>query len=211
MDIATFTFSAWAENTYILYDESLEACIVDPGCNSPAENKQLQDFIDSKGLKPVILLNTHCHIDHVLGNKFVAETYGLELTSHKGEQVVLDKMIDVTRMYNVEYQKSPDISIFLDEGDVLRFGNTELEVLFTPGHSPASISFFHRPSLQLIGGDVLFRGSIGRVDLPGGDLNTLLSNIKTKFFPLGDEVRVYSGHGPITTIGEERRSNPFLV
>ena len=211
MELAQFTFSPWSENTYVLYDETGEACIVDPGCNSQDERNQLKDFIESKNLKPTVLVNTHCHIDHVLGNKFVAETYNLPLTAHKGEQIVLDNMVQLAMMYRTPYQKSPDITLFLDEGDQLRFGDTALEVLYTPGHSPASISFFHRESQQLLGGDVLFKGSIGRTDLPGGNLDTLLGHIRNKFFPLGDEVRVYSGHGPMTTIGEERRSNPFLI
>lgn len=211
MDIATFIFSDWAENTYILYDGTGEACIVDPGCNTPEEREQLTSYVTEAGLKPVHLLNTHCHIDHVLGNKYIAETYGLSLLSHRGEQMVLDNMVQLAAMYGVPYDPSPPISQFVEEGDVVRFGDTTLQVLFTPGHSPASISFYHEGSQQLIGGDVLFQGSIGRTDLPGGNLQTLLSSIKDKLYPLGDEVRVYSGHGPVTSIGIERKTNPFLV
>lgn len=211
MELAVFVFSDWSENTYVLFDETGECCIIDPSCIRASEQKTLSDFITGKALKPVKLVNTHCHIDHVLGNSYVSETYGLPLVAHKDERVVLKSMADVARMYNVPYTPSPDITEFLDEGDVLSFGNTKLEVLFTPGHSPASISFFHRPSMQLIGGDVLFDGSIGRTDLPGADHATLISSIKNKFFPLGDEVKVYSGHGPSTTIGKERKTNPFLV
>jgi len=211
MKIKMFTFSSWSENTYVLYDETNECIILDPGCSTEAERQTLVDFLDTTGLTPVKLVNTHCHIDHVLGNKFVSEKYNLDLVSHKGEQVVLDNMVNIAAMYGTPYEKSPDIKVFLDEGDYLSFGQTNLEVYFTPGHSPASISFFHRESKQLIAGDVLFRGSIGRTDLPGGDYATLIKNIKTKFFPLGDDVVVYSGHGPSTTIGEERRTNPFLI
>jgi len=211
MKIASFIFSSWAENTYVLYDESAEACIIDPGCNSLSEQQQLAAFIASKELKPTILVNTHCHIDHILGNKYVSETYNLPLTAHRGEQIVLDNMVDVARMYGTPYEKSPDITNYLDEGDELKFGNSALEVLFTPGHSPASISFFHRATSQLIGGDVLFKGSIGRTDLPGGDYDTLIGSIRNKILPLGDDVTVYSGHGPTTTVGEERKSNPFLT
>jgi len=211
MELAVFVFSDWAENTYVLYDQTGECCIVDPGCGRTDEQKRLSDFIEAKSLKPVRLVNTHCHIDHVLGNRYVHETYDLPLIAHKGEQVVLSNMVQIAKMYNAAYTPSPEISEFLDEGDLLKFGETELEVLFTPGHSPASISFFHRASLQLIGGDVLFNGSIGRTDLPGGDHATLIASIKNKFFPLGDEVKVYCGHGPATTIGKERKTNPFLV
>lgn len=210
MEIAVFTFSSWAENTYLLYDETNECCIVDPGCSTSKERATLTDFITANNLTPTRLVNTHCHIDHILGNKFVHEKYNLPLISHKGEQIVLDGMVNVARIYGVDYKVSPDITEFLDEGDKLTFGNTELEILFTPGHSPASICFFHRESEQLIGGDVLFQNSIGRTDLPGGDHATLIASIKTKLFPLGDGVRVYPGHGPSTTIGEEKKSNPFL-
>jgi len=184
---------------------------VDPGCNTPEERAQLTSYVTEAGLKPVHLLNTHCHIDHVLGNKYMADTYGLSLLSHRGEQMVLDNMIQLASMYGVPYEPSPPISQFVEEGDVVRFGDTTLKVLFTPGHSPASICFYHEASQQLIGGDVLFQGSIGRTDLPGGNLQTLLSSIKDKLYPLGDEVSVYSGHGPVTSIGIERRTNPFLV
>jgi len=210
MHIAVFPFNAFQENTYVLFDDTLECAIIDPGCNSSEEEKMLSDFIESKGLKPVLLLNTHCHIDHVLGNKYVANKYGLELTSHKDEKVVLDANAMVANMYGVQYTLSPDITQFLDEGDKVSFGQTTLDVLFTPGHSPASISFFHKDSKQLIAGDVLFQNSIGRTDLPGGDMDTLISSIKTKYYPLGNDVVVYPGHGPSTTIGEEKSSNPFL-
>jgi len=211
MEVAVFVFSSWSENTYVLYDDSKECCIVDPGCNDASEQSALVSFIESNGLTPTKLVNTHCHIDHVLGNKFVSEKYGLDLIAHEGEQVVLDNMVQVAAMYGTPYEKSPDIKIFLNEGEYLSFGNTKLEVYFTPGHSPASISFFHRESKQLIAGDVLFKGSIGRTDLPGGNFDTLIASIKDKLYPLGDEVVVYNGHGPSTTIGEERRSNPFLT
>jgi len=210
MQVALFTFNPFSENTYILYDDSRECVIIDPGCFDQSEQNQLLAFIESNDLKPVKLVNTHCHIDHVLGNKFVSEKYNLPLVSHKGEQIVLDQYPNSAMKYGVPFEPSPDITEFLDEGDLLKFGNSELEVLFTPGHSPASISFFHKASKQLIAGDVLFQRSVGRADLPGGDFATLINSIKTKFFPLGDDVRVYPGHGPHTTIGEEKESNPFL-
>jgi len=211
MEVASFTFNDFSENTFVIYDKTKECCIIDPGCNTAQEEEQLVNFIEANDLKPVKLLNTHCHIDHVLGNKFISEKYNLPLVSHKGEQVVLDNMENVARMYGIPYKLSPNISEFLDEGDRLNFGNTELEIYYTPGHSPASISFFHKESRQLIAGDVLFLGSIGRTDLPGGNFDTLISSIKEKLFPLGDDVVVYCGHGPSTTIGGEKKSNPFLV
>ena len=211
MEIANFVFSPWAENTYVIFDETGDCCIVDPGCNDANERKQLSEFIESKALNPVKLVNTHCHIDHVLGNQFVAEKYGLELHAHEGEQIVLDNMVNVARMYGVSYEASPSIAVHIEPGAFFKFGNTQLEVYFTPGHSPASISFFHRETNQLIVGDVLFKGSIGRTDLPGGDHETLIRSIKEQLFPLGDEVVVYNGHGEPTTIGNERMTNPFLI
>ena len=210
MDIASFTFNDFSENTYILSDNTLQCCIIDPGCNTPDEESQLVNYIESNNLTPIKLVNTHCHIDHVLGNKYISEKYGLPLISHKGEQIVLDNMENVSRMYGIPYKVSPNITEYLEEGDFLKFGDTKLEVLFTPGHSPASISFYHAESKQLIAGDVLFQGSIGRTDLPGGDHATLIDSIKKKLFTLHDDVIVYSGHGPSTTIGSEKKHNPFL-
>ena len=211
MNIATFTFNGFSENTYLLYDESRECVIFDPGCSNPTEEQELVNFIESNSLTPVRLINTHCHIDHVLGNKFVADKYTLKLEAHKIEELVLAAAPMSSQIYSVPYTPSPLIEVFLDETMQVTFGNSTLEILFTPGHSPGSLSFFHKESKQLIAGDVLFQGSIGRTDLPGGDYDTLIASIKTQLFPLGDEVRAYPGHGPSTTIGEERVSNPFLV
>lgn len=211
MNIAIFTLNAFSENTYILYDDTKDCVIVDPGCSNPAEEQELVSFIETNGLTPVRLLNTHCHIDHVLGNKFISDKYGLKLEAHKIEEVVLAAAPMSSQIYSIPYTTSPEIEVFLDETQQVTFGNTTLDILFTPGHSPGSISFFHKESKQLIAGDVLFQGSIGRTDLPGGDYDTLITSIKTQYFPLGDEVRAYPGHGPSTTIGEERVSNPFLV
>lgn len=210
MDVSIFTFNAFQENTYVLYDDTKECVIIDPGCSNAEEQKTLTDFIASNNLTPVRLLNTHCHIDHVLGNSFVADTYSLELEAHKGEIPVLESCKMVANMYNISYTESPLITQYIDEGDAIQFGNTTLEIFFTPGHSPASISFLNREQGILIAGDVLFQRSIGRTDLPGGDFNTLIQSIKTKFYPLEDIVRVYPGHGPSTTIGEEKQANPFL-
>ena len=211
MDIAIFTFNPFAENTYVLYDETGECVIFDPGCFDQGEQEQLTDFIESNNLKPVKLINTHCHIDHVLGNKFIAEKYNLPLTSHRGEVAVLAMQPQVSTMYGIPYNPSPEITEFLEDGDHLKFGNTVLEVLYTPGHSPASISFYSEKDGVVIAGDVLFQGSIGRTDLPGGDFDTLAKSIREKFYVLPDEVSVFPGHGPKTTIGVEKRTNPFVT
>jgi len=210
MEVAVFTFNEFSENSYILYDATKSCIIVDPGCNTREEQQLFSDFIESNGLKPVKLLNTHCHIDHILGNKYILEKYGLELIAHQKEIPVLAAAEISANIYQINYDPSPEIAGFLEEGETVTFGESKLEVIFTPGHSPGSISFFHRESNQLIGGDVLFQGSIGRTDLPGGDFDTLISSIKNKLFPLGPDVVVYSGHGPSTTIGHEQKLNPFL-
>ena len=210
MEVAVFTFNEFSENTYILFDATKACIIVDPGCNRTEEQQLFSNFIESNGLKPVKLVNTHCHIDHVVGNRYVFEKYGLVLEAHKAEIPVLAAADVSSKIYQVNYDPSPEITSFIEEGDLIEFGETKLEVLFTPGHSPGSVSFYHRESKQLIAGDVLFQGSIGRTDLPGGDFNTLISSIKNKLFPLGEDVVVYSGHGPSTTIGNEQKLNPFL-
>lgn len=209
--VAELTFNPFQENTYVVYDDTKECIIFDPGCVTPAEKRDLVTFIESADLTPVRLINTHCHIDHIFGNKFVSEKYNLHLEAHKGELPVLESGPMVAQMYGIPYpEPSPTISNFIEEGAIIRFGETELEAIFTPGHSPASLSFLCRKHQYLIAGDVLFYGSIGRTDLPGGNHATLIDSIKTKLLPLDDAVRVYAGHGPSTTIGFERANNPFL-
>jgi hydroxyacylglutathione hydrolase len=210
MNIVKFVFSPFYENTYILYDETKKCVIIDPGCYDDKERKRLVELIESRDLIPVRLINTHCHIDHIFGNKFVSELYKLPLESHKDEQQMIEYSELKAGNYGVTLEKSPNISVFWDEGDVITFGNSELEVLFTPGHSPASISFYNRKGNFIIGGDVLFRESIGRTDLQGGSFETLANSIRTKFFTLPDETKVYSGHGEVTTVGHEKVNNPFL-
>ncbi|MBK7935746.1 MAG: MBL fold metallo-hydrolase [Lewinellaceae bacterium] len=171
----------------------------------------MQQFIENNSLHPVRLINTHCHLDHVFGNAFVANTWGIGLEIHAGELPVLERFPQVCQMYGVPFsEESPAPARFIEAGDVINFGNTRLEVLFTPGHSPASISFYDRTNGYVIAGDVLFLESIGRTDLPGGDFDTLLSSIRTRLFTLPDETLVHPGHGPATTIRHEKEYNPFL-
>jgi glyoxylase-like metal-dependent hydrolase (beta-lactamase superfamily II) len=162
-------------------------------------------------LKPVKLINTHCHLDHVFGNGFIADTYNLKLEINKQEKPILDSFLTSANLYGLNAAPSPQPSVYLNEGEVIKFGNSTLEILSTPGHSPGSITFYNREQQLMFVGDVLFYGSIGRSDLPGGDSKTLISSIKNKLFSLGDEYTVYSGHGPSTSIGFERKNNPFLV
>lgn len=210
MQIKSFTFNDFSENTYILYDETNECIIIDPGCNNQNEQNELLNFIKENNLNPVHLINTHCHIDHILGNHFVAAKFNLRLTAHKKETQVLAVGMQTAMMYQIHYEKSPEIEVYIDEGDLISFGNSTLQVLFTPGHSPASISLLNKIKKVLICGDVLFQGSIGRTDLPGGNFETLTRVIKSKFFTLDEETIVYPGHGSPTSIGIEKRTNPFF-
>lgn len=210
ISIKTFTFNPFQENTYILYDESLASAIVDPGCSNSQERKMLVDFINLNKLKPVKLLNTHCHIDHILGNKFIADTYNLGLEANENDLRTLEAGKVSAEIFGIEYELSPLPSVFLNEGDTITFGDSELEILFTPGHSMGSICFLNRKDKFIIGGDVLFYQSIGRTDLPGGNHNQLLQSIRTKIFTLPNDFIVYSGHGTTTTIGFEKLNNPFL-
>jgi len=210
LSVRAFTFNPVQENTYVLYNEKGECCIIDPGCYFPEEKEELRTTIEKSGLKPVLLLNTHCHLDHVFGNKFVQDTWGLSLHIHEKEKPVLDFAPQSGLMWEMPFDNYTGPLVWLKEGTVIKVGNEQLEIKFTPGHSPGSVSFYHEAGGFVIGGDVLFNGSIGRTDLPGGDLNTLINSIQTQFFTLPDETKVYSGHGPLTTIGFEKMNNPFV-
>lgn len=211
MNIKTFTFNQFQQNMSVLYDDSKECVIVDPGCYEKHEEVELANFISQNDLKVVKLLNTHCHIDHVLGNKFVAEKYNVELYIHEADLPTLKGVPSYAPMYGFPMYLEKSADHFIKEGDVIAFGKTKLEVIFAPGHAPGHVVFFHRKSKNLINGDVLFDGSIGRTDLPGGNHEQLIQSIHEKVFPLGDDVTVYCGHGPTTTIGKEKASNPFCA
>ncbi|MCH2235717.1 MAG: MBL fold metallo-hydrolase [Crocinitomicaceae bacterium] len=210
MQVQKFTFNPFQENTYVLYDETKECVIIDPGCYDKNEQEALKLFIEENGLKPVKLLNTHCHIDHVLGNFFVANTYELDLYMHKDDVVTLNNIPSYAHVYGFgSYQLSPEPSHFLEDGDKVKFGNSELDVIFTPGHAPGHIVFYSAKDSFVINGDVLFQGSFGRVDLPGGAFQTLKDSILNKMFTLPEDTIVYTGHGGETTIGIEKSSNPI--
>jgi hydroxyacylglutathione hydrolase len=211
MNITCLTFNPFQENTYLLHDDTKECIVIDPGCYEQAEHQELKRFIEKNDLKVVRLLNTHCHIDHVLGNKFVADTYGVELEIHEKELEILRAVPVYAPNYGFQMYSGMEASTkYLQEGDTIKFGNTELKILFAPGHAPGHVVFYSEPDQVCIGGDVLFKGSIGRTDLPGGDFDTLITSIRTTLFTLPDETVVYPGHGPETTIGYEKKYNPFL-
>ncbi len=209
--LQSFTCNPYQENTYVLYDETGECVIIDPGQYTGPEQNELVRFITAQALRPVLLLNTHCHIDHVLGNRFVFDTYGLLPQFHQGELPVLAAIPSYAPQMGIRYEVSPLPDTFLGETGTVRFGNSTLDLIFAPGHSPAHLCFHAVADNFLIGGDVLFYRSIGRTDLPGGDHRLLLQNIREKLFVLDDSCTVYPGHGGPTTIGDEKRSNPFLT
>ncbi|MFW0714859.1 MBL fold metallo-hydrolase [Pedobacter sp. N23S346] len=209
--VKTLTFNAYSENTYILFDETKECIIIDPGMYEGYEQNELVSFIRENDLKPVLLLNTHCHLDHVFGNKFVFDTYSLKPQFHEGELVVLNAVPGYApSMGFTQYQISPLPDTYLTEADTITFGNSSLSIIFAPGHSPAHLCFYSKADHILMGGDVLFQGSIGRTDLPGGNHQQLIQNISQRLFVLPDETTVYPGHGPTTTIGYEKQNNPFF-
>jgi glyoxylase-like metal-dependent hydrolase (beta-lactamase superfamily II) len=210
LTVKSFEFNPVQENTYVLFNEKDACCIIDPGCYFGNERTALQEFIDQQGLTPRLLLNTHCHLDHVFGNKFVYETWGLPLHLHEKEQPVLARAPEAGLLWGMPFENYRGELVFLSPGSPVTLGDDELTVLFLPGHSPGSVGFYCKEQGFIIGGDVLFRGSIGRTDLPGGDHETLLRSIREQLWPLPDETVVHPGHGEPTTIGWEKKHNPFL-
>lgn len=210
LTIKTFVFSPVQENTYVLSGQKDACCIIDPGCYFGNERRELQEYIEQQGLTPRMLLNTHCHLDHVFGNKFVHDTWDLPIHLHEKEKPVLEMAIAMGRTWGLPFESYRGPMVLLQPGEKVLLGEDELEILFLPGHSPGSVGFYCAAQGFLIGGDVLFRESIGRTDLPGGDHATLLRSIRETLWVLPDETVVYPGHGEETTIGWEKKHNPFL-
>ncbi|MCK5210321.1 MAG: MBL fold metallo-hydrolase [Cyclobacteriaceae bacterium] len=209
MTIKQFEFNAFSENTFVVYDDTKECVIIDPGCYEPNEKAQLKKFIKDNNLIVTSLINTHCHIDHVLGNKFIKDEFDVGLTIHKLDIDTLKANDVVAPIYGFQAYESSEADIFIDEGEQVKFGNSVFDVLFVPGHAPGHIALVNETEKICIAGDVLFQQSIGRTDLPGGDYDTLMESIKNKLFKLADDVTVYCGHGPNTNIGYEKQYNPF--
>ena len=211
MEIKTFTFNQFLENTIIVSDSTNECIIIDPGCYNDEEKKILENYITKNNLNPVKLINTHCHIDHILGNNFVSRNWGIDLEINEKDLDLLNNADQIAKIYGfTNYERSPMPKKFINEDDIINFGISELKVIFTPGHAPGHISLYSEKDNLIISGDVIFQNSIGRTDLPGGDFNTLINSIKNKILSLDDNVIIYCGHGPNTTVGNERRQNPFL-
>jgi hydroxyacylglutathione hydrolase len=211
MELKAFVNNPYQENTYIVFDSITKDCaIIDPGMYNATEQNAVVNFIKQNGLNPVMLLNTHCHIDHVLGNKFIFDQYGLKPQFNQGELQLLQAVPAYAPQQGLNYELSPEPEVFLPSHGQIKLGEGILEILFVPGHSPAHLCFYSKADAFVIGGDALFKGSIGRTDLPGGNHAILLSSIKEQLFTLPDEVKVYPGHGPYTTIGFEKMYNPFF-
>jgi hydroxyacylglutathione hydrolase len=210
IQIGTFTFNAFGENTYVLHDETGEAIVIDPGCYEPQELAELDAYVLENGLKLMKIVNTHAHIDHVLGVDLVKRKYEIPFYLHKLDEPLLKAVRSYAPNYGFPRFSEPEIDGYLEGGDAVRFGNSELRIVFVPGHAPGHVAFICADQRFVIGGDVLFRQSIGRTDLPGGNMQILLRSIRTEFFTLPDDYVVYAGHMEPTTIGYEKEFNPFL-
>ena len=210
ISIKRFEFNPFSENTYVISDDTGECLILDPGCQEPEEQDLLLAYFKENHLKPVKIVNTHCHIDHILGTAFLHDQLKLPFLIHPLEKPLLTASIAQGEFFGLEVQIPPEPTDYLNEGDTVTFGNSMFEVIHIPGHSPGGIVLLNKEQQCMFTGDVLFQGSIGRTDLPGGDYDSLVNSIRQKLLILDPEIRVYPGHGPDTTIGIENQSNPFF-
>lgn len=211
MNVKVFPFNPIQQNMSVVYSETGDAVIIDPACYERYEEEELVAFIDEKKLNIHAVLNTHCHIDHIMGNAFCVEKYAVDLYAHKEELFTLSFAERSAQMYGFpNYKASPEPTVFIEDRQVLKFGDLEFEVIFGPGHSVGHVAFYSSKNNILIGGDILFKGSFGRVDLPGGSIDVLKKTIFERIFTLPDHTTVYPGHGPTTTIGEEKKTNYIL-
>ena len=208
--IKIFVFNPFQENTFIVYDETKECVIIDAGCNEEYEFKEIDKFIEENNLNLKYIINTHCHIDHIMGNAYLVNKYNVDSIAHKEDIPLLERSNDMAMAFGFNIQEPPIPHKFVEEGESINFGNTELKVIHVPGHSPGSIVLYNEKEKYIIVGDVLFDGGIGRTDLPGGNYDNLISGIKNKLFTLDGDVVVYPGHGQSTTIWKEKESNPFF-
>ena len=212
LEVKSITFGPFSENTFLLWDVSGECVVIDPGCSNTAEQKTIQSFIGTHSLQLKYILNTHCHIDHVWGNRYFKERFKVPLYCPVGEEQNLQMAETSAKLYGIPgFDPSPEPDRWIKAGEQVEFGKIVLETLFTPGHTAGHLSYFNADTKKLFSGDVLFSDSIGRTDFPGGSHSVLMNSIFNVLLPLGDEVAVFSGHGPETTLGREKRSNPFLL
>lgn len=208
--IHSFNFNPFQENTYLIINEKKQCWIVDPGMFDASETNRFIQYISQNELVPQAIINTHAHIDHILGIQAVKEKYNILFGLHEKDLPVLKNAAASAAMFGLPLRQAPVQDFFLKEGEPFQVGDETLEIRLAPGHSPGSVVFYYAPGNWAIGGDVLFYGSIGRTDLPGGNYETLINSIRTQLFTLPDNTTIYSGHGPSTTIGHEKQHNPFL-
>ncbi len=208
----TFYFNDLRECCYILWDESKECVIVDPGCQTESEKERLKKFITTNELIPVKLLNTHGHFDHVMGNAFVNNTWGIKTYIHPMDKSQLMRAVNYGEMFGYNIEKPPCETVDVADGGTIEFGKSELKVIYTPGHTRGGVCYYSEEDGNhfVLSGDTLFAGSIGRTDLPGGDYDEIMESLLDKIVKLGGDYRVLPGHGPETTIGHELDTNPFL-
>lgn len=211
LKVEKFVVNPLQENTFVLSDETGECIFVDPGFYFDVEHQEIKNYISENNLKPAMIANTHCHFDHIMGVEFIRNEFNIPFYAHQDDAFWVEKAIEQGQMFGFEMEPVQAPDFLYKENGTVKFGNTELEIIHIPGHSPGHVVFYSVKEGIVIGGDVLFYGSIGRTDLPGGDYHTLISGIKSKLFRLPDDTRVFCGHGPETTIGFEKRSNPFLT
>ncbi|MDR2894963.1 MAG: MBL fold metallo-hydrolase [Alistipes sp.] len=212
MNIARFVFNPIAENTYVVWDDTLEAAVIDAGNSGAAEDRRLDDFLAERGLRPVLAVNTHGHFDHALGVAHLKARYGVPFAAHGGDGFLLGNAATSAGVFGVKCPSPfPAIDMDLEGLTEIKFGNTALQIIHTPGHTPGHVCLFEPESRVLFTGDTLFADSIGRTDLPGGDYSWIMKSILEKLLPLGGDVRVYPGHGGDTTIGREAAGNPFIT
>ena len=209
--VEKFIVNPIQENSYVISDETGECIFIDPGFYYEDEIEEIMEYISSNKLKPLKITNTHCHFDHMMGVEFIRNEFNIPFLAHRDDAFMVEEAIEQGIMFGFEMNQVKPPDFFLKEGEKIKFGNSELEVIHVPGHSPGHVVFYNNASQILIAGDVLFYGSIGRTDLSGGNYQELISNIKLKLLTLSDETKVYSGHGQETTIGYEKFNNPFLI
>ncbi len=211
LTIHSFCFNAFQENTYVIYNEKKNAMIVDPGCYLKNEQDELSGFISENKLKPTLLLNTHCHLDHVFGNNFVSEQYGLTAHFHKNEQPVIDRLPQGGERWGVPCEPYKGPVQYIEQDEIIQLDEASFQVLLTPGHSPGSVCFYNKQQDFMIGGDLIFKDGVGRTDLPGCNPLDLINSIRTQILPLPDTMTIYAGHGPETTLGREKKANPYIL
>lgn len=210
MQITTFVFNPFQENTYLLFDETKECIIIDAGCYDKEEEKEISIFIEDNNLILKFVLNTHCHIDHVLGVNFLKKKYEVDFIASEKDEYLLTVLKETGNIYGIKTEGTLIIDKKINQKEILKFGNTELKVIEVPGHTTGHLAFYNQKENCIFTGDVLFKGSIGRTDLPGGNYDELISSIKNKILILPDDCTVYPGHGASTTISFEKMNNPFL-